>query len=76
MLLRQHHFYQETGIKPQSRYELDLRDVQEKKQQLQEFIFYRKKFEKSQRAKAELSGKNQGLKDLSNLDLNEDMFDP
>ena len=39
--------------------------------QIQEFRYYRKKFEKSQRAKAELDGEGKGR-----LDLNEEMFDP
>ena len=38
--------------------------------QIQEFRYYRKKFEKSQRAKAELDGEGKGR-----LDLNEEMFD-
>ena len=37
-------------------YEFDYRHVQQKKQQMDEFLFYRKKFEKSQRAKAANSG--------------------
>ena len=39
------------------------------------FIFYRKKFEKSQRAKANM-GKNKFDGNIANLDLNEEMFDP
>jgi len=40
---------------------------------MDEFKFYRKKFEKSQRAKAV----NEGLTDkMGKLDLNEEMFDP
>lgn len=38
---------------------------------MDEFIFYRKKFEKSQRAKAINSGGDVGA-----LDLNQEMFDP
>ena len=45
-------YYQETGIKIPHRYEYDLKDVQQRKQSIEEFVFYRKKFEKSQRAKA------------------------
>ena len=45
---------------------------------MDEFLFYRKKFEKSQRAKAgnigDPSKDGQNLADQ--LDLNEDMFDP
>ena len=42
---------------------------------MDEFIFYRKKFEKSQRAKANM-GKNKFDGNIANLDLNEEMFDP
>jgi serine/threonine-protein kinase SRPK3 len=46
---------------------------------MQDFLFYRKKFEKSQRAKAALSG-GQSIIDkngqIANLDLNEEMLDP
>jgi hypothetical protein len=48
---------------------------------MEEFLFYRKKFEKSQRAKASMAGgANSGKQtfdgNLANLDLNEEMFDP
>jgi hypothetical protein len=46
---------------------------------MEEFIFYRKKFEKSQRAKASMTGgasKQVFDGNLANLDLNEEMFDP
>lgn len=46
---------------------------------MEEFIFYRKKFEKSQRAKAAIAGGNPLDKkgdQLAQLDLNEAMFDP
>jgi hypothetical protein len=46
---------------------------------MEEFIFYRKKFEKSQRAKASMAGCNNKATfdgNLANLDLNEEMFDP
>jgi len=44
---------------------------------MEEFIFYRKKFEKSQRAKASIAGgdKKEGGQ-IAQLDLNEEMFDP
>jgi len=40
-------YYQETGIKIPHRYEYDLRDITTRKQNMEEFVFYRKKFEKS-----------------------------
>jgi hypothetical protein len=47
---------------------------------MDEFKFYRKKFEKSQRAKAMISGGGDGKKSLTEkfaqLDLNQEMFDP
>lgn len=47
---------------------------------MDEFKFYRKKFEKSQRAKATISGKNFNPKSINEkiatLDLDQDMFDP
>jgi hypothetical protein len=44
---------------------------------MDEFKFYRKKFEKSQRAKAAITGKNFDTKDrIATLDLDQDMFDP
>ena len=43
---------------------------------MDEFLFYRKKFEKSQRAKANIGGKNKFDGNIANLDLNEEMFDP
>jgi len=64
----------------QHRWEYDLGEVQERKQQMEEFIFYRKKFEKSQRAKAAIHGASEAEQllsgNLNELDLNEDMFDP
>ena len=79
-LLQQQIYFNQTGIQIPHRYEYDLRDVHEKKQQMEEFIFYRKKFEKSQRAKAAISGGNQLEKkeggQIAQLDLNEEMFDP
>jgi len=46
--------------------------VQEKKMAMDEFKFYRKKFEKSQRAKANTGDKTK----VGMLDLNKEMFDP
>ena len=47
---------------------------------MDEFKFYRKKFEKSQRAKAMISGGNNDKKSITEkfgqLDLNQEMFDP
>lgn len=44
---------------------------------MDEFLFYRKKFEKSQRAKAaNIGDPSKGGKLADQLDLNEDMFDP
>ena len=44
---------------------------------MDEFKFYRKKFEKSQRAKAANDGsKNQHVFGSLKLDLNKEMFDP
>ena len=47
---------------------------------MEEFLFYRKKFEKSQRAKFSMgggAGNKQGFDgNFANLDLNEEMFDP
>jgi hypothetical protein len=48
---------------------------------MEEFLFYRKKFEKSQRAKASMTGvattgKQSFEGNLAKLDLNEEMFDP
>lgn len=40
-------FYQESGIKIPHRYEYDIKEVQHRKQAIEEFVFYRKKFEKS-----------------------------
>jgi len=73
-------FYQQTGIKLGHRWDYDNNDVKSRKQQIEEFIFYRKKFEKSQRAKAAISGKSEAQKflegKLEQVDLDEDMFDP
>ena len=45
---------------------------------MDEFLFYRKKFEKSQRAKAANSGgaKHQVVEGVAPLDLDKEMFDP
>jgi hypothetical protein len=47
---------------------------------MDEFKFYRKKFEKSQRAKASITGNKFDSKSISEkiatLDLDQDMFDP
>ena len=76
-LLQQQMLYQQTGLKLQGRYEYDLRDVQEKKMQMDEFKFYRKKFEKSQRAKAVNTADAKDVTDkMAMLDLNKEMFDP
>jgi hypothetical protein len=70
-------YFKETGQRIPSQYQYDLKEVGVRKQQLQEFLFYRKKFEKSQRAKAEISGTSVAQKGKKlNLNLDEDMFDP
>jgi hypothetical protein len=71
-------YFRETGKRITHRYDYDLKEVAERKQELSEFLFYRKKFEKSQRAKAEIVGESidQSKGHLANLDLNEEMFDP
>ena len=73
-------YYQQTGIKLSARYEYDIRAVQDKKMQMDEFKFYRKKFEKSQRAKAINTGhvgdKASIVEKMAQLDLNKEMFDP
>jgi hypothetical protein len=46
---------------------------------MEEFLFYRKKFEKSQRAKASMAGSGNKLGfdgNFASLDLNKEMFDP
>ena len=43
---------------------------------MEEFLFYRKKFEKSQRAKASMGGGGNSKNVFDGLDLNEEMFDP
>ena len=69
-------FYQESGIKIPHRYEYDIKEVQQKKQEIEEFVFYRKKFEKSQRAKQANESNANPFGDNMGLDLNKEMFDP
>lgn len=73
--------YHQTGKKPMAYYTYDLRQVQERSQQMSEFKFYRKKFEKSQRARANnTNADNKNTKKLKigqmDLDVNQEMFDP
>lgn len=58
------------------RYEYDIKDVQQRKQAIEEFVFYRKKFEKSQRAKAANADASNPFEGKMGLDLNKEMFDP
>jgi len=78
--MQQQIYFQRTGIKINGRYEFDIKEVQERKQLMDEFKFYRKKFEKSQRAKATITGNKfdgKSFKDkIATLDLDQDMFDP
>lgn len=69
-------YYQERGIKMPHRYEYDIKDVQQRKQAIEEFVFYRKKFEKSQRAKAANADGSNPFEGKMGLDLNKEMFDP
>ena len=70
-------YYPETGINIPHRYEYDLKDVQQRKQSIEEFVFYRKKFEKSQRAKAANANAASNIfEGKMGLDLNKEMFDP
>lgn len=69
-------YYQETGIKIPHRYEYDLRDITTRKQNMEEFVFYRKKFEKSQRALGTNQVEGDNYDSKLGLNLNKDMFDP
>jgi hypothetical protein len=69
-------FYQESGIKIPHRYEYDIKDVTQRKQAIEEFVFYRKKFEKSQRAKQANDSSMNPFTGKMGLDLNKEMFDP
>ena len=77
-MLKQQIYHQQTGVKISHRYEFDYTQVQLRKQQIDEFLFYRKKFEKSQRAKAANSGgaKHQVVEGIAPLNLDKEMFDP
>lgn len=75
-LLEAQMFYQESGIKIPHRYEYDIEVVQKKKQAIEEFVFYRKKFEKSQRAKQANDDSENPLTGKLGLILNKEMFDP
>lgn len=76
-LMQQQLYFEQTGIQVKGRYEYNIKEVQDRKQLMDEFKFYRKKFEKSQRAKAAITGKKFDANDkIATLDLDQDMFDP
>lgn len=62
--------YAETGKKIPAYYTYDLKEIQERNLLMNEFKYYRKKFEKTQRAK------QTNLGEKGKLHLDDDMFDP